>query len=131
MNNFSFSKSFQDNSIFQDELITEIKCPNLVLKNENDIDNYLISDDNENNKNIIIDDYKVISKDFENKGFIALLEKNDKKNNIIFTPLKKSYSNFFEKIKTRNLIKNISKKYIKNQIEYLPYKIEIVNKLKL
>ena len=131
MNNFSFSKSFQDNSIFQEELITEIKCPNLVLKNENDIDNYLISDDNENNKNIIIDDYKVISKDFENKGFIALLEKNDKKNNIIFTPLKKSYSNFFEKIKTRNLIKNISKKYIKNQIEYLPYKIEIVNKLKL
>ena len=131
MNNFSFSKSFQDNSIFQEELITEIKCPNLVLKNENDIDNYLISDDNENNKNIIIDDYKVISKDFENKGFIALLEKKDKKNNIIFTPLKKSYSNFFEKIKTRNLIKNISKKYIKNQIEYLPYKIEIVNKLKL
>ena len=129
MNNFSFSKSFQDNSIFQDELITEIKCPNLVLKNENDIDNYLISDDKEDNKNIIIDDYKIISKDFENKGLIALLEKIDKTNNITFITLKKSYSTFYEKIKTRNLIINISKIYSKKNIEYLPYKIEIINKL--
>ena len=131
MNNFSFSKSFQDNSIFQDELITEIKCPNLNILKETDIDNYLISDINEDNNNLIIDDYKVISKDFENKGLIALLEKKDKTNNITFTPLKKSYSTFFEKIKTRNLIIKISKIYIKNNIEYLPYKIEIVNKLQL
>ena len=129
MNNFSFSKSFQDNSIFQDELITEIKCPNLNIKKENDIDNYLISDDKEDNKNIIIDDYKIISKDFENKGLIALLEKIDKTNNITFIPLKKSYSTFYEKIETRNLIINISKIYSKKNIEYLPYKIEIINKL--
>ena len=129
MNNFSFSKSFQDNSIFQDELITEIKCPNLNIKKENDIDNYLISDINEDNNNLIIDDYKVISKDFENKGLIALLEKKDKTNNITFIPLKKSYSTFYEKIETRNLVINISKIYSKKNIEYLPYKIEIINKL--
>ena len=131
INDFSFSKSIQDNSIFQDELISEIKCPNSILKNE--IDNYLISDDikKEKKEEILINDYKVISPDFENKGLIALLMKNETLNNVIFIPLKEQFGDFSEKLEVRELINHINKMYYNKEVEYIPYNHEIVNRIKL
>ena len=135
--NFSENEEFifkdnEDLSNFNINLLNSDQINNNDDDNLNNIDDkYLNPNNNEENEIIENEELNIIIKDYLSKGFFAIAQKNNIKNDenkFIIIPLKEKF-NYDEKINVIYLLNKLNKSKFSN-FEYYPFQFECVEKIK-